>query len=378
MTQIQEQPAAVPPKIMHLLSGDLWAGAEVMAHTLIRELSHGFGVPVCAVVFNPGELSRRLQADGIDTEVFDESRDSPLTLFRGFRAALERTGAELVHTHRKKENVIGALAARRAGLPSLRTVHGWTEFPNLGLRLDRHLSRLADLWTGQYLQDRVVAVSDELRTKLAAHFDESSLDTVLNGVSIDAARASAAAEAPELPGDPGARRIGIVARLVPVKRHDRFVETAAELLKTRSDIECFIIGDGPGRDDIAQLVEETGVGGRVHMLGFRSDVLNIVAALDALLVTSDHEGLPMNVLEAAAIGTRIVSVPLPSIETVIASGAPGRIAEDATPKALARAVGSVIEAVGSAPPLDDDWAYSARSMAGNYLRLYNEVVAARC
>lgn len=344
-----------------------------MALTLVREQSRMPSNEVRVALLNDGMLAEKLRAEGVVTTVLDEQQHGGVWICRALVRMCREFRPGVVHTHRKKENILGAVAARLTGAKSLRTVHGWTEFPRLGLHVPKHLWRCLDVAAGRYLQDRIVAVSADLRQRLLPMFGAGKLSVVENGIDLGAVRSARNAPA-SLPGEPGAKRIGIVARLVPVKRHDRFVEAASLLLGDgRTDYHFYIVGDGPQSGAIKSLIGQSGHGDRFHMLGFREDVLQVMAALDALVVCSDHEGTPMAVLEAAALAVPIVTVPLPSIAAVLASGARGVIAADVTGRAIADAIDKAL----AAPPgaiLDDGWKFSARQMAASYQSLYADLL----
>lgn len=362
-------------RVMHVISGDLWAGAEAMAHTLLSELRRDPSLELQVVVLNHGILAEKLRDSNVPVTVIEEKRYSALAIFAKLRRLVADIQPHIIHTHRQKENVLGALAARTVGAKSLRTVHGWIEFPNLGLRLDKRLFRWLDLASGSYLQQRIVAVSDELALKLSRQFETLRIKVIENGVDLEAVRAQARLTNPGLLGSRDCHRVGVVARLVPVKRHDRFIEAANLLLENHPrKFEFFIVGGGPLADELAEQLRQSPYASRIHALGFRRDVLNIIVALDAIVVCSEHEGVPMSVLEGAALGIPIVTVPLSSIEAIIVSGARGTIADSSSPQALAQAIS---ESVKKSKPnvrfLGDDWEYSSATMARRYKGLYDEL-----
>ena len=367
-------------QVMHVLSGDLWAGAEVMAHTLLRELVHNFGIEAHAVVLNDGELAARLRRDDIETTVLDETKMSAWQIFRKLKRLAVSQQPQLIHTHRKKENILGSMVARSIGAASLRTVHGWTEFPSLGMNPAKHLSQHLDRLCGRALQQKIVAVSDELRNRLAPEFGSNRICVIENGVDIGRVRELANKGNVSLPGKPDSRRVGIVARLVPVKRHDRFIRIATGLLEASSpDYEFHIVGDGPEFAAIHALASASNHADKIHMLGFREDVLQVIRRMDALVVASDHEGIPMNVLEAVALGVPVVSAPLASIEAILASGASGAIATDNSDEALQQAIEKTLTSGKDEPvkALDEKWIFSARNMAGRYVELYDQLLDAQ-
>lgn len=349
-----------------------------MAHTLIRELAHNQAVDVTAVVLNPGELAKRLQDDGIATMVLDESQLSPLAILGKLTGLLRDVRPHLVHTHRKKENVLGALGAKAAGCPSIRTVHGWAETSADTLGAAKRFGNWVDTQAGRRLQRRIVAVSEELRTKLARYFADERIVVIENGIDVGEVRRKTGDQSASLPGVPERRKIGIVARLVPVKRHDRFVAMASRLADLGApDCDFYVIGDGPSQPAIEDLVRRSGAADRIHLLGHRPDALSLMRGLDVLVVCSDHEGIPMNVLEAIALGVPVVSTALPSLRPILDVPRRGRVIESTDPADLAAAVAETLQSDAGDAPLPDEWPYLSRHMGRRYRELYDEICNTR-
>lgn len=115
-------------------------------------------------------------------------------------------------------------------------------------------------------------------------------------------------------------------RLVPAKNYPQMLEIAAALIapdSNRSDTSLVlaIAGDGPLRASLQQQATRLGLDDRVLFLGHRADVPALLAAADAVLLTSSTEGLPYTLLEAAAAGVPIITTPVGAIGEVFADGA---------------------------------------------------------
>src|SRR5690625_4675640 len=108
-------------KVLHIASGDLWAGAEVQVCNLACA-QHQQGVQVEVILFNPGELEARLRQAGVSVAVYNERRYSALALSWRLLRHMQRSRPDVVHTHRHKENVLGSAVARLVSASSLRTV----------------------------------------------------------------------------------------------------------------------------------------------------------------------------------------------------------------------------------------------------------------
>src|SRR6187551_243806 len=95
-------------KVLHIISGDLWAGAEVQAFTLVTSLQHQCEIVVA--LMNHGELENRLIDAGVKTVVIEERSHSGLQITRQLVTLIKHFRPDIIHTHRKKENILGSLA----------------------------------------------------------------------------------------------------------------------------------------------------------------------------------------------------------------------------------------------------------------------------
>jgi glycosyltransferase involved in cell wall biosynthesis len=324
------------PRVIHLASGDLWAGAEVQTFNLLLALHARNDVDVEAILLNDGELASRLGAAGVAVTILDESLLSTWQIFRAVRRRIRSSRRCIVHTHRTKENFIGAFAAASCrAAASLRTVHGRPETSATGSLRNlvlRTLDRIAAA-----LQAYIVAVSEELGVYLREFHTATKVVSIANG--LDVARTRLAADRPSPLAASERVTIGLVGRLVPVKRVDIFLATASEL--TTTDVGRYrfvVVGDGPLREAMQVLAGNSGLATQVEFLGFQSDVLPILRSLDLLLMCSDHEGLPMVVLEALTLGVPVVAHATGGLPEVLSEGTSHRLVTRHEPQAYAEAV----------------------------------------
>jgi L-malate glycosyltransferase len=292
-------------RILHIMSGDLWAGAEVQTCTLISELVRMLDIEVAAVVMNDGKLADELRAVGIRVEVMNERELGPLQIGLRLRRLLIDWRPDVIHTHREKENILGMIANRAwRNVPSVRTMHGGNEHTSAaGWRGIRHgVVMELDRWFGRASQQRVIAVSRDLSIRLARDFPASRIVLIENGVAAEAVRA-ARGVAEFRTADPNSTHIGIVGRLVPVKRVDIFLEAAVYLRSNcpKRSWRFHVFGDGPLRSDLEGLSERLQISDVITFHGHRPDIATCIGGLDALVICSDHEGMPMTALEAAAL-----------------------------------------------------------------------------
>ena len=351
-------------RVAHLLSGDLWAGAEVASFHLLCALARRPDVRVEAVLLNEGELAARLAAAGVPSAVEAESG-------RGFselaRAVRERVGAaDLVHAHRYKENLL----AWRSGRPWVATQHGRPEAQRGSAALRMALYTQLDLIAKHFSARRVVAVSSEVEAWLAPRVGAGKIDRVWNGISDPAARAPAAplAERP--------LRVGCVGRLVSLKRYDLAIDAAAAC----EGVELEIVGDGPERPALERRVAASGAAGRIRLLGFESDPLPRVARWRLLLVPSLHEGNPIGVIEALALGTPVLAAPLAGVAEMLA-GEAGWTLPDHAPERWSRELRSLLdrtadlESASRAARRRFESTFSAERAADRIMAVYRSALA---
>lgn len=319
-------------RVLHIASGDLWAGAEVMLYNLVRAQRRLPGMQVAVIVLNDGRLAHSLRDLGTSTVVLPESRLGVGRLIQAACAVMREFSPDIVHTHRVKEDLIGGVAAALAGKARcVRTVHGLDEAgSSLRVRVSRSLHRVCV----RRRFDATYAVSRPLAERLKATFGNERVRHIANGLDIEALSTGASA----CTVDPFPIRIGIVGRLVPVKRQDLFLRMAAHLTQQAPDKFRFLIyGDGPLEASLRDLARHLGIERVVHFEGFKSAMATEMRRLHLLYLTSDSEGLPMVALEAMALGVPVVAHAVGELPEVLEHGRCGTLIEVHEPASYAAA-----------------------------------------
>ena len=264
-----------------------------------------------------------------------------------------RVRPDIVHTHAAKAGMLGRLAASVAPGQSDRvlvhTFHGHSlsgYFSPLAnkvfLAIERFLARLTT---------RLVAVSEEVRDDLInmkvagpesfevirCGFDFSPfLATDLErGLRRERLRA-------ELAIPSHARLVTLIARLVPIKRVDRFLRVA-NMLVERGDTYFLVVGDGELRGALQTSTDAQTLGGRLVWTGFRRDIADICFASDVIALTSDNEGTPISLIEALAAGAPVVSTDVGGVAAVVINDETGLIVAPDEERELADAVSRLLD-----------------------------------
>jgi glycosyltransferase involved in cell wall biosynthesis len=336
-------------RVLHVISGDLWAGAEVQAYTLLTTLQNISGMEVAVALMNDGELAERLRYRAIPITILPERDLGTLTIAYRLRTLMLEWRPHLVHTHRLKENILGSLVnAASLKVPSLRTVHGAREhFPRGVYQLHKRAIVELDRFCGRHLQRAIIAVSHELAKTLEAEYPPESIVVIENGVDIDAVR-SQVHQVEFRAVDPQCTHVGLVGRLVRVKRPDLFIETAALLRSTHPERKWrfHIFGDGPLRERLVEQTRALALDDITKFHGHRRDIVACMAALDILVICSDHEGLPMSLLESLVVGTPVVAHAVGGMTDLISDSSGGRAVRLHSPAGYAAAI---IDALNQKP-----------------------------
>ena len=316
-------------RILQIASGDLWAGAEVQLASLIRAMQDSSNVVQSAVLFNHGRLEDELLSIGSAVSVLNERELSPFAILTMIRRKIREIQPHVIHTHGYKENILGSFAARLANnVPCIRTVHGASEYSDYTLRR-KILTGLDDI-AAQYVQRAIVAVSTELCSQLRTKFGDKVIfipngidDSVLTPENI-CSRAN--------PLDDQPISVAFAGRLVPLKRVDLFIELARLATGKHPGRFIFhIFGDGPESARAAALIDKYGLHGMVNLHGFVSNFRQELARMDLLMITSDHEGLPMIVLEAIALNVPVIARCVGEIPSVLEGGKGGHLVDGDNP-----------------------------------------------
>lgn len=250
--------------------------------------------------------------------------------FRAVRRALRDLAPDLVHAHLP---MTGVMARLISPVPVVYTEHNVSSsyrFPT------KQLNRLT-----YRRNSRTIAVSDAVADSVSAYSDPL---VIPNGVSVSVSDADRIKTRKELGIGERTILIAHVGNIRPHKGHKNLIE-AIEILKSR--LEDFIVVSIGGEkypgdfDRIRDEAGQRGVESFFRHLGRREDAISFLAAADIVVNPSDHEGLPLAVLEAMMLGTAVVATAVGGVPSVIDSGSNGLLVPAGDPEALAVALEKV-------------------------------------
>jgi glycosyltransferase involved in cell wall biosynthesis len=239
--------------------------------------------------------------------------------------AIREFRPHVVHTHTAKAGTLGRLAAIIT--PGVRpvivhTYHGHVLSGYFGRTLSavfRCTERVLAMKS-----DRLIGVSDatvkelvDLRVARACKFRTIPIGLDLERLLV-VERSDGDSFRAEMGAEPDDVLAVFVGRLVPIKRVDVLIEAVALASATEPRLRVAIVGDGELRDALEQQVSSLGLGQTVRFLGFREDLSSILAGSDMAVLSSDNEGTPVALIEAAAAGRPAVATAVGGVADIVA------------------------------------------------------------
>jgi glycosyltransferase involved in cell wall biosynthesis len=355
-------------------------GAEAVILNLSHMLNEGPHRSVLGVFLNSSNPNLQLHEnaikEGIESYLIPCKGQIDRKAITSIRELVKRAAVDVVHAHGYKADLYAYFALRASGVPLVSTCHTWYDNDRktffYGV-LDRLILRA---------YARVVAVSEDVRQRLLkSGVKAKKISMIRNGIDLRPFDRASAVVKDELAW--GAYQVvGLVGRLSVEKGVDIFLHAAARVLAHCPDAKFIVAGDGPDRAELETLIDQLGIRGSVRLLGRRDDMSSLYASLDVMVSASRQEGLPIAILEGMASRLPLVATAVGEVPTVILDGRTGMLVPAEAPDLLAAAIIELLrdpakrERLGSAARQLIQDEYSAARMTADYLRVYEEALAA--
>ena len=327
-------------RIVHLLAPADYGGLETVVVALAGGLREaGDEVRVVPLLAPGGEGSlfvERCRAAGLEVEPVVVAGRAYLQERAEVRRIVRDSGAEVVHTHGYRPDVVDAGVARRAGAAIATTVHGFTRHGIRGRAYEWMQVRSFRRF------DAVVAVSRPLAVELQERgVPGAVLHTIPNAWTPpgDFAGRAEARRRLGLPQDGPV--LGWVGRMSVEKAPDLMLE--ALVRSSHPGVRLCLVGDGPLREPLEEGARREGVADRVFFPGRVPDAGLLLRAFDGVVLSSRTEGTPMILLEAMSAGVPVITTAVGGIPDIV-SEAEAFVVQEVTGAALAGAIDTMLAA----------------------------------
>lgn len=361
-------------RILHTESSTGWGGQEnrtLNELIAMRERGHEL-----AVVSRPGaRIIERAKEAGFETFTVDMRGAADLPAIFRLRSVMKRFRADIVNTHSGRDTQLAGMAARSILGRRPRIVR------------TRHLALpITSKFSYSVLPHHVVTVSKYVEHYLVeAGIPGERISTVSTGV--DFARYDRQGVAGDLRKELGLNAetllIGTVAILRAKKGHADILDAVPTVLQRFPDAHFVFAGDGAQTANLKARIEADGLVGRVHLLGLRRDVTNVLASLDIFVLPTHQEALGTAFIEAGAMGLPTVATDVDGVPEVVQDGRTGLLVPVRDGKAIAEAICKLLgdpiyrQSMGANAAEFVRRKFSREVMAQGMERLYSQLLEAR-
>jgi glycosyltransferase involved in cell wall biosynthesis len=361
-------------RVMQVITSGVAGGAQSHVLALCQALA-GKAQLLAAVGSGHGSggwLGGRLREVGVETHYLQHLRNStnPLQLVHAVReliALMHQQRPDLVHAHSSYAGAAARIAARWCGIPAIYTVHGFGFKPQ-ARPIVRELAWLGESALAPLTRQMICVSRHESTLAARLPFQPNAVSVIPNGL-------------PDVPwqGQPAAEPADLVmvARLAAPKRVDLLLQ-ALSMLGASPAVR--IIGDGPDRARLEAQARDLRLS-KVQFTGTLDDVPQQLARHAVFVLLSDHEGLPISVIEAMRAELAIVASRLPGIEEMLTHEQSALLVDNepvSIRDALARLIAEpgLRARLGQAARARYKQEFEAGQMADRVLALYQEAVQA--
>lgn len=226
--------------------------------------------------------------------------------------------------------------------------------------------------------DKIVCVSESV-AEHCQHFSgfaQEKLCVIRNGIDLATLQNVEAISLETLGQHPGRKAIVFAGRLHPQKSVPWLLQAASRFLCELPDYDLIVAGDGPQRTALEHQVRELNIANRVHFVGFRPDLLEVMAAAHMVVLASEWEGMPNVLMEAMALAKPVVALSVEGVSELLHGTDPAQLVHEHDFDAFAKCVIQIAQdpqlakSIGQQNRLRIQQHFSLRTTIDAYEQLY--------
>ena len=322
--------------IIHLVEDLKIGGAERVIADIVEGLDRKRFEARVWCVARGGETADELMEKGVEVRILGiSSYHNPLNIIRLSRL-LKKEEPDIVHTHGYFASVIGRLAAKKAGIPTIIThVHStYWEYKKRHILIERYLSRFTH---------KIICCSEAVENFVTCHEKIKNDKTVVIYNGVDEERFSPIQDPSSARARFGIDRespvVGTVSSLTPHKGQGFLIQAAAKIRDKYPSTKFLIVGDGPLRLSLEEQAQRLGLQSSLILTGARRDIPELLSLMDIfVLPSSSREGLGIAIIEAMAMEKPLVTTDIGGIPEAVQDGETGLLVPPGDSDALAKAI----------------------------------------
>ncbi|PCI59667.1 MAG: glycosyltransferase [Gammaproteobacteria bacterium] len=226
---------------------------------------------------------------------------------------------DIIHTHGYKSDILGVIAAKKAGIKSIVTPHGFENADDFKLR--------TFIWLGCQIMrfaDKVVPLSKQLCDDSKRFgVKDKKLVYIQNGVDLSEVEEQ---RLKPIQREHQQKRIGFVGQMISRKNIFDILDVFDKLNKKHNNLKLIFLGDGDQRTELETYANQLTSKANIEFLGFRDDRLELLQSFDLFVMTSTLEGIPRCLMEATAMGVPVAAYNISGIDQLITHEKSGLLA----------------------------------------------------
>ena len=370
--------------ILQISNSRVYGGNEEHIRALIKYLDKG-KCNVLTAVPESSEFGAVLKKDGFETAYNEIPSKFSFRSLRNITRIIRENNIHIIHTHNRREDLLGAVASLILRIPYVVTIHDRINMNQEGERVNNFNARFYK-FVLKHMPRKIIAVSDATKkdllqeTKITRH----KVIHIINGTDFERLNVDIDTHKER------EKLVGIIARVrnkqVGKKGHLYFLQACKIILEEHKHIAFIICGEDKVTGEyLESICRELNIHEHVNFLGYRKDIANVISMCDIIIQPSLFEGLPRVLVEAMYLGKPVVGTDVDGIREIIEHEETGLLIPSKDAKSLANAVIQLLDNEGVANELGRKASkfiksnYDARIMAQQTELLYQGLLAkSRC
>jgi glycosyltransferase involved in cell wall biosynthesis len=323
-------------KVLQTIRQGQIGGGERHVLDLVKGMDKSIYEPV-VLSFTDGQMIQELKESGIEVHVIYTEKAFDRSVWPKVTEFAKDKGFHIIHAHGTRACSNSYKTARDLNLPLLYTVHGWSFHPGQ----NPIVRNLRKFFEGRLISKTAATlfVSNENQATGIKEFKPKKARVVKNGVDLSRFRLDVVSEVRSelnIPAD--IFLIGYICRITLQKDPFTLIEAMAIAAKANPSLHLLMVGDGDLKQEALSKIAALKISDRITFTSFRTDIPQVLKALDVYCLPSLWEGLPIGVLEAMAMSLPAIATPVGGTSELITQGENGYLIPEKNPQKLAERI----------------------------------------
>lgn len=324
-------------KVLEAIRQGQVGGGETHILNLVEHIDKSRFEPV-VLAFTDGQMIDTLNKNGTKNFVIPSNKPFDVFVWKKVKKLLQDEKIDIVHVHGTRANSNVYWAAKSLKLPILYTIHGWS-FHDDQSWFVKH----SRIWIEQWITKNAtynISVSSSNQKTGIKHIPHFSSVVINNGINLDAFNPALSFKniRKELGIADNKIIVGFLARMTLQKDPLTLIEAFKKVTEKKDDIILLMVGDGELKEKAIARANELGINDKIVFEKFRTDVPDILNAMDIFCLPSLWEGLPIGLLEAMAMSKAVVATAADGSKEILSDNKNGIIVPAQDTAKLAEAI----------------------------------------